>query len=156
MALCGLRQGVDDAATYVLTMLGIPLWVVPILIVLGSAVGLVLSIVPLAVSLAVNWLWPGSRTRSRPAFQAGYVAIYAAAGLWVHHALGVAYARALAEVDPDGVCFYGCPPIDGRRGWFVVWIVAGLVAYAVTRGSAVRSKRCSNGWGRQLLLEGNG
>ena len=160
MALCAIPQGVDDPATYVLSMLEIPLWIVPILIVLGSAVGLVLSIVPLAVGSMVNWLWPGGRTRMRPALQGGYVAIYAAAGLWVHHALGVAYARALAEVNPDGGCSLGggdgCPPIDGRHGWIVVWIVAGLIAYAVARGSAVKSKRSSTGWGRQLLLEGNG
>jgi hypothetical protein len=56
--------------------------------------------------------------------------------------------RALAADECD--CY---APIDGRHGWLLFWIVAGLVAYGLRPGSTHRVfVRC--GIGAQLLVLG--
>jgi hypothetical protein len=100
---------------------------VTILAVVGSIVGLVLSI----VLRVVNGLWRQPPTSVKRAMHAVYVTAYVGIGVWAHQAMGVGYARArasYAQESPD--CMF-CAPIDGRHGWIFLWVVAGLVAYAL-------------------------
>ena len=135
MAICRIPEGVGDRATYLPGMRVDSGWVimVPLLTVLGSIVGLVLSIVP----RVVNRLW--GRPVGR-AVQATYVTAYVAIGVWVHHSLGVAYARESASYSRDLaadelICQFCLSPIDGRYAWILLWSVAGLVAYALRPGA---------------------